>query len=218
MDRRQSFLVPLGAALALAACATSDIQHTNPGHYSTEYNVILKENFDAVWLRLVKNLASDFFVINNIEKDSHIINVSFSSSTPSEFIDCGKSTRTFSNLRGTQNVIYNTADSTNFTVTSSTNLVYYASRKTYLEGRSNIYVAPNQNGTEINVNTKYVLSIKIRLTDVRGRPAGTTEYNYDFTTKRPLDQMASFKGSLRKMKCVTNGKLEKLILDYARPK
>lgn len=43
----------------------------------------------------MKQLAKSFFVVNNIEKESRLINVSFSTETPEKYINCGRTTRTF---------------------------------------------------------------------------------------------------------------------------
>ncbi len=216
MYQLSKIIAALIVSVVLSGCATSDMSHTSPKNYSINNSIEVKNDFDVVWDRLVKKLASDFFVINNIEKESRLINVSFSSSTPSQFIDCGKTNRTFTNLRGKQFYEYVTADSVNYAITFDKGGAYNAVRKTRLEGRSNVYVAPIRGGTTISVNTKYVWSIKIVYSDLLGRPAGTEEYTHDFTTKQPLDQAETVKGIIYRLRCATNGNLENRILNYAR--
>ena len=70
--------------LILGGCATSSINYTPPEITKIDNQVTIDEDFEIVWDRLVKNLASDFFVINNIEKSSRIINVSFSTNRSTE--------------------------------------------------------------------------------------------------------------------------------------
>ena len=80
--------------ITLSGCATSSLNYSPPStSYTIKHSVQINEDFEVVWDRLVKNLASDFFVINNIEKNSRIINVSFSASKPTDFVDCGITTR-----------------------------------------------------------------------------------------------------------------------------
>src|SRR3546814_8710634 len=55
--------------------------------------------FEETWDRLVRNLSSEFFVINNIEKASRIINVSFQTDAPERYVDCGVTHRTRSEER-----------------------------------------------------------------------------------------------------------------------
>jgi len=55
-----------------------------------ENTIILDEKFAVVWDRLVENLAREFFVINNISKESRIINVSYSIIEPEGVVDCGE--------------------------------------------------------------------------------------------------------------------------------
>jgi hypothetical protein len=55
-------------ALLLSGCATSSLSYNKPYEEIIENSVVVNEKFEIVWDRLVKNLSSDFFVINNIEK------------------------------------------------------------------------------------------------------------------------------------------------------
>src|SRR6266513_940375 len=75
---------------------------------------LVNEPFDAVWDRLVGRLATGFFVINNIDKASRLINVSYSSDAPGDFVDCGRSTRQFSFKDESQTYTYQVADSSAF--------------------------------------------------------------------------------------------------------
>jgi len=118
-----------------------------------------------VWDQLIGSLAQSFFVINNIEKESRILNVSFSTSQPERYVDCGTSHRDFSYGSTAESYTYNVAESSSFKVASrwgpANNLpvVLAVSRQANLEGRANIYVAPHYDQTIVSVNAKYVLTI-----------------------------------------------------------
>lgn len=145
----------------------------------------IDEAFEVVWDCLVKNLASDSFVINNIEKDSRIINVSFSSSKPTEFVDCGNTTRTFSNARGKKTYSYKTEGSARYTYSNDQSEAFNVVRSAKLNGRKNIYLAPLSDGTLLNINTKYVVDVKVKYFSFAGnQAAGEDEFTFDFSTKK----------------------------------
>ncbi|MBC3464984.1 hypothetical protein [Pseudomonas sp. RW10S2] len=195
-------------AASISGCATSSVDYRPPsGSSITNTKKVLKD-FDRAWDDLVRQLSADFFVINNIDKSSRLINVSFSSSRPSEFIDCGSTTRRFSNARGEQVYTYLPADSSQFVVVNDQHIAFNAFRATKLEGRVNVYVAPSQEGTDISVNTKYVFTVDFRAVGFDGRPGGNQSVTFDFSTKSPH--------SSPELTCFAKGTLESKILDMVR--
>lgn len=154
----------------LAACAspgTSSTKYQSPAEVKTiPTERVVNKPFSDVWDILVRDLAKSFFVINNIDKASRIVNVSFSSSQPSEYVDCGQSTRTFEYNEEFKKYEYLVANSSTFKVAGSwgpyNNLptVSHISRRTSLEGRANIYVAPKEDSvTLVTANVRYILSM-----------------------------------------------------------
>jgi hypothetical protein len=69
---------------------------------------------DIVWDRLVAQLSRGFYVINNIDKVSRLINVSFYSDSPDEYIDCGTTTRTYTRGSESHTYSYPLAESSSF--------------------------------------------------------------------------------------------------------
>ncbi len=205
---RQVLLV-VALILVTTGCVTSSFNYTPPAITEVDNQIIIGDPFDEVWDRLVKNLASDFFVINDIEKNSGIIDVSFSSNTPTEFVSCGVAVRKFTNDWGTQVYEYDPSSSTQYTLGNILS-VRDVVRDTRLDGRTNIYVAPSDEaGTTVSVDTKYVVDVTLSYTDVVRRPAGSENFTFDFSTKQP--QVTS-----DGITCVARGNLEDKILDYAR--
>src|SRR6266446_73629 len=92
----------------ITGCATPGTSHLGyaPPENSAKIRneVVVSKPFDSVWDSFVRNLAKSFYVINNIDKQSRIINVSFATDTPETYADCGISTRTYS--RGDENHTY----------------------------------------------------------------------------------------------------------------
>ena len=136
---------------------------------TTEYEIVTEKRidkpFEEVWDGLVENLSKSFFIINNIEKTSRIINVSFSTDRAEQYVDCGETTRTFS--RGSVNETYQYEVASQSTYKEGgtggryNNLPYVmtVNRKPSLKGRSNIYIAPEGDGTIVTVNTKYIMTL-----------------------------------------------------------
>lgn len=191
-------------AASISGCATSSVDYRPPTGSAIVNTKKVSKNFDKAWDDLVRQLSADFFVINNIDKSSRLINVSFSSSHPSEFIDCGSTTRRFKNARGEQVYNYLPADSSQFVVVNDQHIAFNAARATKLEGRVNVYVAPSQDGTDISVNTKYVFTVDFKAVGFDGRPGGTQSATFDFSTKSPHSSPA--------LTCFAKGSLESKIL------
>ena len=174
------------SVLALSGCATSALPvYAPPAVSNIENSHTYQTPFDVTWDKLVKNLSSDFFVINNIDKNSRLINVSFSTQNPSEYIDCGETTRTFKNAQGEQNYQYKVANSSEFLMANAQGHVTRVQRRTKLEGRMNIYVAPEDTKTLVTVNTKYILSIEVRGAMLGGPVFNPEVVTADFSTKAP---------------------------------
>lgn len=91
IDFTKAASVAIGAALVLSGCATGT--YTPPGSLTgddAKHEVIVNKSFDATWTSLIDYASSTFFAIDNFEKASGLITLSFGSSEPGRFIDCGQ--------------------------------------------------------------------------------------------------------------------------------
>lgn len=188
----------------LTGCISSTVDYKKPQMQSINNTKFIKSDFDKAWDILVRNLSSDFFVINNIDKSSRLINVSFSTNTPSSFVDCGMTSRTFSNARGTQNYNYQTSDSINYSIAVGIN-AFNIQKVSKLDGVLNIYIAPESQGSVVTVNGKYVLNNEFKGVSFDGQQRDSLSKSFSFSTKSPYSE--------QDITCVSNGKLEKKILD-----
>jgi hypothetical protein len=155
----------------LSSCVapgTSGVQYRDPMGAETVANeAVVRLPFSDTWDLLIGQLAKSFFVINNVEKVSRIINVSFSTDKPEEYVDCGTTERTFQYAKESQTYTYPVAGSSSFKTAGKwgpyENLpsIGYFHRKTSLEGRIIVYVAPKDNDTIVTVNTRYILSVRV---------------------------------------------------------
>ncbi len=208
----RSITLWFAVVLGVSGCATAPTatnEHSRAVEIKIPNSAKIDDKFDVVWDRLVKRLSSDFFVINNIDKNSRLINLSFSSQKPSQYVDCGKSLRTFTNAQGERRFEYLSADSSAFLTVDQTNRLPIEVRRTSrLEGRANIYVAPEGDATSVAVNTRYVVSLVVAMRRLDGQ---TTSDNitWDFSTKQ------HFSGA--EVACTANGEIERKILMMANP-
>lgn len=202
----------IGLTIFLQGCVTSSLDYTPPRSQTPPENEVkIDEPFETVWDRMVKNLSQEFFVINNIEKESRLMNVSFSTSSPENYIDCGRSFRTFENLAGKRNFAYLVAGNGHYQANNQFGAFDYY-RTTSLDGRGNIYVAPEGDGTLVRVNNRYILSIGIRAVRFDGVPGGQDKIDHSFNTKEVL-RVPDKDGTLI---CVSKGTLEDLVLEAAQ--
>lgn len=170
----------------LFGCATqgvNTIRYTPSAYTRVNNEISVSRQQSQVWDKLVKELSKSFFVINNIDKESRIINISFFTDSPEQYIDCGKSYRTYTQGDKVEHFVYETAESSKYKhATPKQPAPAFAQyvlviRSTSLEGRSNIYIAPedkDKNKSIISVNTRYIFNVKFKGTIYNEHASGNT--------------------------------------------
>lgn len=228
--RYVSLIAPVVSLFAVACVSPgiSSFRYTPPGLHELRNEEVVSQPFDDVWNHLVSRLAQTFFVINNIDKNSRIINVSFSTDEPSRYIDCGTTDRHFLYRHAKENYEYKVASSSTYKAASKwgpyKNLPAVANinRVASMDGRANIYIAPSEGTTHVVVNVRYVLTVSITgtaygynvfgtLVQQQGVPA-QAPLRVSFTTHdhgRTIDQDQA-------IVCESKGTLESELLSYAR--
>lgn len=192
-------------ALLLFGCApTSKFSYVAPKINTIDTSVSVYESKDVVWARLVKNLSSNFFVINNLEKDSGLINVSFSSSNPNDYLTCGQSKRSFKNANGEKTYVYDPVEATGYSTTFG-NVAYNVRRSSNLNGRANIYVSDTGPETNVTVNVIFNANVTLKYYNfATGAFLQSESFNFTPTSKTPYGD-----GDIT---CVSNGKVESKLL------
>ena len=61
----------------------------NINNTNFENSVITNKNFDETWTSLTDFVNDSFFKVENLDKDSGLLTLSFGSNEPENFIDCG---------------------------------------------------------------------------------------------------------------------------------
>lgn len=223
----------IGLAIALTGCATqgtSTNQYTDGVKQKIENELIVESPYAAVWDSLVKDLAKSFYVINNIDKESRIINVSFSSPDPEDYVDCGRAARTFREGDQVERYDYAVAGRSSFKVAAprqehpAFSNFAVLTRTPQLEGRANIYLAPvagSPNKTTVSVNTRYVLTVRVTAQAFAKHISGSIhprgqvpEHTQNFTFN--TNSTYSIDGGGVRVTCSAKGKLESEVLAFVK--
>ena len=92
------FITSLVITMLLSSCAVKKEKHTeNVGKYfppniddtNFKNSVITNKNFDETWTSVIDFVNDSFFKIENLDKDSGLLTLSFGSKEAENFIDCG---------------------------------------------------------------------------------------------------------------------------------
>lgn len=226
----------LAVFAALSGCATqgSNTQRYDVGTKPKITNeVTIDSTYSVVWDKLVRDLSKSYYVINNIDKESRIINVSFSSTEPAEFVDCGRTTRTFTEGSSVERFDYDVAGKSKFKVATdrqahpSFSSYAVVTRDPILDGRANIYLAPstsNSNSTTLSVNSRYILNVRAKgqvfLKHAGGNVIPGERIPEEILTFAFNTNESSSKDAGRgvSVTCFSNGKLESEIIGLVKSK
>ena len=230
----QRFITIIALSLFLAGCAgktaTYSLDYVEPKAMTIDNELVVTSDYDKTWSDLVAEMSKSFYVINNIDKESRLINLSFTiTNNISDYVDCGISKKSFSLAGINQNVSYKTADKSENYMSSIRNSVppnttyYKLFRAPSLEGRANVYVAPRAESTIVSVNTRYVFDVNIAYEEYMYMPL-YDRHNIVRTKQRDTNsnvESVSFNtndvgSNAEGIVCVATGKFEQEILDIIR--
>lgn len=135
-------LIAAVCALSLAGCAVAPkmgYAPPTPAKYSN--SVVMPYGYDEAWKKLVAAASQTFYAIDNYEKDSGLMTLSFGSTNVDELVDCGTML-----TNGVADAYVPRLQAMALTVT--------------LNGKMNLLVQPVDTGnTRVSVNARYVLDI-----------------------------------------------------------
>lgn len=151
--------------LCVACAGTTDYRPPSISNVSNTKTVAKSK--DQVWDELIPALAQRFFVINNLDKDSGLVNISYSGN-PVTYIDCGWVTSEVTNLQGKRTYSFPGASAYEEYEIMNENGLWFFTRTMSLEGRMNIIVQQKDESTSmITANTKYVVTKSGTVRNVR---------------------------------------------------
>jgi hypothetical protein len=202
------FFLAMTATVSIVGC--SSISYFPPESRSVKENTVtLPVARDSFWKQFVSQLSSEFFVINNLDKETGLINVSYSGD-PEKFVDCGRI-----KLSSEENDFPASRGAQRYQQWAGWK-VFRIDRQMQLDGRMNIIVHElDSKNTQLTVNTRYILNRRMTTTDSSGQMVGsnndTATFNYgqDGTFPSVGDDNAP-------LVCRSTGALERQIIATAQ--
>ncbi len=202
----------LSLRLCFSSGCAGKIEYTPPAKSTKpiENSKTINKPKELVWNSAIAELSKQFFVINNMDKASGFMNIGFSGDSE-KYLDCGNIYSYVKNARGER--VYNFPTSRASQVYEVlNNELYVVNRKMSMKGRINIIfeeIAKNQ--TRVTANIKYIVAKEIN-------ESSFNPYNpYPRVSKDTIyfntNQVESFLGAVNSTKCLSNGELERTILD-----
>jgi len=211
--RTTSFSSLIGILLFLSACAGKFQYYPPDTEPPSQNSIVIDLSKDELWNKAIPALAKGFFVINNLDKDSGIINVSYSGN-PEKYVDCGQVESYVKNARGARTYKFSASSAQQsyevMDMKYGAGLLFF-SRKMDLEGRINIIVEEfTAKRSRVTINAKYVLTKSMTARNTQGAVS-----NFSDTISFVSGQQArfpsgnAFAGTL----CQPSGNLEEEILE-----
>ena len=153
-------LIAVLVTSVLAGCA-GKVDFVRPTAYGNiENSKTIAKPRDTVWNEAVPQLGKQYFVINYLDKESGLINLSYSGD-PESFVDCGRITSYVKNVRGERTYDFPAARAYQTYEIIDGNGLFIFERKMSLEGRINlIFEETGPNSTKITANTRYVVTLQ----------------------------------------------------------
>ena len=205
------FLVALVVGV-LAGCA-GKVDYIRPSTQNMpgQNTKLIKRSRDAVWATSVPALSKQFFVINNLDKSSGLINLSYSGD-PEKYIDCGRITSFVKNAQGERTYDFAGAKAQqNYEIMNPSVGLFLLERRMSLEGRVNlIFEEVDANTTRVTANTRYVVNrSQIVRSAAGGFPQNSNDsisFNSGGSAPFPGNQRGEF------AECAARGVLEQEVL------
>jgi len=200
--------------LLVVGCATGKMWVKPAMDYVYENKVVVNVDKDKVWNQLIRNVAQSFFVINNLDKESGFINLSYSGAA-APYVDCGTMNIEASGPPGVTKYSYSFPYTSPYEayvtcreVQSNIGLqkqLCPTKRSTSLAGRINILVQGVEGEkTKVSVYVKYVFTVKVQ-----------TQWMFGvYNRSHQWDWVASFITNGEDRGCKPTGELERIILDF----
>jgi hypothetical protein len=204
MKTNNGLIVLTVAAVLMSGCA-GNVDYIRPTSQARPSNsVTINLPKDNVWNAAIPKLGSQFFVINNLDKSSGLINLSYSGD-PEKYVDCGIIE---TDVIGQNGEILNSFPASKAYQRKEIAL-FSILRKMSLEGRINLIfeeISPNQ--TRVIANAKYVIARTITLQGDMGATPRTENVSFNSSGSAFLDN--DFNRIT--VECMPSGKLESEIL------
>jgi len=227
-----SFIVGCGAG---ERTIESSVSYELPIAHRVVVETVVDLPSDQAWDELIRRLSESSFRVATLEKASRFVSIELESSSdlatsanrPARYIDCGRTTRTFSENGEIENFVYDVADSSQHRESNPLPDGFRVSdveRRVGLESRSTLYLQPEgKRRTRITVKARYEVRIEVSGNAVQmprdsDEPIGSPEAfgprveSIRFSTFRPGQDQR--RGGLT---CRATGDLEHSLIALANP-
>jgi len=204
-------LLPLAA---FAGCSNTVTTFQPPSGSPRSYVKQVPRSKDVVWNDAVAALGQRFFVINNMDKASGLINVSYSGD-PTRFVDCGRFTVENTGPGAKTQTIDGAAADAVYEVMVprppyGIRGPVLVRRQMSLEGRVNvIFEAVDAESTRVTTATRYVLTRRISPSNAAPHSDNAA---FNGNEKGYFPQL----GTSQRLECVATGTLEDSILSVIK--
>lgn len=175
--------------------------------------IVINKPRDSVWNAAVPQLGKRFFVINNLDKASGLINISYSGD-PEKYVDCGRIVSFVKNARGERTYDFPGARAQQHYEVMTGNGLFFHDRRVQLEGRVNlIFEELGPSSTRVTASTRYVVQRTQTVRNVEGRTQ-TGTHSVSFNTGGEASFPAVADG--RATECAATGEIEREILSILK--
>lgn len=200
-------------AIVITGCA-GRLDYIRPAtNAHVENSEIIDKPREAVWNAAVPALGKQFFVINNLDKSSGLINLSYTGD-PEAYVDCGRVVSYVKNLRGERTYDFAGAKAEQSYEVMNGSGLFAIQRTMSLEGRVNVvFEEMGPDRTRVTVNTRYVLSRVLQIQETGGGSQNRND-SISFNSGSGASFPASRDG--RATECVATGKLEHELLSLIK--
>lgn len=202
------------AAPALAGCS-GRVGYIRPdGAPPLSNSAVVDMPREQLWTRLVPELGKRFFVINNLDKASGLINISYSGD-PERYVDCGHITSHVKNLAGTRTYSFPGSRQAQIYEVLNKNVgLFSIDRRMALEGRMNLIVEDAGPGkSRLTANTRYVLRREQHVFAAHG-PTRTFQDTVSFNTGETTSFSPS--SNVAMLECRPTGRFEAEVISILK--
>jgi len=213
----------------------SSVRYELPLEHRIVVETVVDLPFDHAWSDLIRRLSESSFRVSTLEKASRFVAVELirssdlisSANRPARYVDCGRTIRSFSDDKGSDDFEYAVAESSQHREASPVeggHRVSRVDRRVELEARTTLYLQPEgERRTRITLKTRYELEIQIS-GEARFVPTDASEAigpsesfgpraeSIRFTTFQPGQDQR--RGGLT---CRATGELEHALIALANP-
>ncbi len=203
---------------------TGHYKYTPPAEPAPGNNsIVLNESKDVIWAKMIPNLGKRFFTINNLDKSSGLVNITYKGD-PEAYVDCGQTESQVKNVRGQRTYNFPVSRANQEFEALVEGELFVVTRKMVLEGRMNlIFEEIGENKTKISAMAQYILTN----TQTNRQISAIIDTNEKGTMDADLEEVseainfnsngsASFRTTIANAKCQPTGKFERDVLSLVQ--